>query len=117
MISTMRGILFGTWLAGSVLAACLGACNATPQERTAAACTTLCRCLVSPLPAAQDKCSGQCEAELGGLPDSCTACIAAHADRCASLESECQNDCANQPPPPNGDNTRPDAGFTLVDAF
>ncbi len=117
-VSATRPIWPAWPLASIVVCVLVGvaACNASPQERSAAACSTICRCLESPLPGAQDRCTSQCESQIS-VSEDCATCIAEHADRCAAIESDCQNVCNQGPVDDGSGDGFPDAGIKIVDAF
>ena len=78
-----------TWLRLGWVVTMFAACDVTPAERVATACSVICTCEEAPLPALQDRCVAKCTGDLGGpgISDACAACISDHADRCASLGS------------------------------
>jgi hypothetical protein len=100
----MRGIFWRWSVLGLVTA--LAACDASLQESATAACTALCSCQASPLPNQQEECLGECLSEVpASVPLACLDCISAHANRCSTLEIECEPICDrgqddNPPPPP-----------------
>ena len=102
----MRGI-YWRWSALWLVAA-LTACDASLQESVTAACTSLCGCEASPLPGEQQECIGECVNEVpASVPLACLDCITAHANRCATLEIDCDPLCdpepdPDPPPPPPG---------------
>jgi hypothetical protein len=103
----------------SVLALCaaLAACDAGREEQVTAACTAFCRCDGPPVPTLQEQCVNECVADLvpAPIPEACLSCITAHANRCATIEIDCEPVCdiddEPQPVPPNDDPPIP------VDAF
>lgn len=112
----MRGITSRAWLL-IYLATALAACDTTPEERAATACSALCACEQAPLPGIQNQCVSMCTSQIGGLgiSDACVSCISDHANQCTTIETDCQNVCQqNQPPPPEF----PDGGVVVVvDSF
>jgi hypothetical protein len=105
----MRGIHW-RWSVLALVAA-LAACDASVQESITAACTSFCGCEASPLPDEQQECIGECVNEIpASIPQACLDCISAHANRCATLEIDCEPACnfeGDPPPPPP----------PLIDAF
>lgn len=91
-----------TWLLLGLLVSS-PACETTPEERIASACTVLCRCEEAPLPALQDSCITKCSNEIDSIEisDPCIECISANGDKCATLEDVCGPVCT--PPTPVDD--------------
>ncbi len=92
-----------------VLVLVTAACSVTPQEQHATACAVICRCFASALPSAQDRCTEECQSELG-ISDDCATCVAQLSDRCAAIENSCAPVCQSQPDPDPIPEGR-DAGF------
>jgi len=115
----MRGISRAAWLLCFI--ALLAACDSTPEERLAAACTTFCGCEVAPLPSQQEECVGECvqDGDFLVLSEACTDCITAHANSCATLEFDCEPICDPGPDPIPEDPPFIDAGGfpSPADAF
>ncbi|HEX7843216.1 MAG TPA: hypothetical protein VF469_37350 [Kofleriaceae bacterium] len=78
----------------------LVACTQTVADDAVRACEPLCQCADAPLPGVQRDCNTTCvmQFERTPLPESCTACIASHADRCTTLISDCSPFCAQVTP-------------------
>ncbi len=93
MIRVYRWLLIG-------LVVLAPACETTPEERAATACTVLCGCSQPQLPALQDRCVADCSNQISmRLSNECIACISANSNRCATIEDVCRPIC--NPPPTN----------------
>jgi hypothetical protein len=85
------------------LCAALAACDAGREEQVSAACTTFCRCEAPPVPTIQEECVAECVADLvpAPIPEACLSCITAHANRCSTIEIDCEPVCdVDEPDPP-----------------
>jgi hypothetical protein len=83
-----------------VLAVVAG-CVQTPEERAQTVCNTFCDCVVGTAqPAAVQSCvTVDCLPSIPPVSDACLSCVYQHESTCASLESECQALCLQQPQP------------------
>jgi hypothetical protein len=91
----------------------LAACDSPPEAEAELLCTTVCRCIGSPLPAAQQQCVDLCvrSDDLTNASRVCSECIFTHADRCGSITSDCMPLCGNDDVPEPLPGGNPDAAF------
>jgi len=78
----------------------LAACAQTVADDAVRACEPLCQCAAPPLPGVQRDCTTTCimQFERSPLPESCTACLVDHSDRCTTLIEDCEQVCFQATP-------------------
>src|SRR5262245_17033029 len=99
----MIGAMSRVWLLiASAIA--LGACDPPQEAEARLLCTAVCECTAAPLPSVQNQCVARCvsRGEVENASQACSECIFTHADRCASLASDCEPLCDVPEPVPGG---------------